>query len=51
VIVASIEAINTFVQREKDDVKEFSRLAVNATKTFEQTSRDTANASIHQYGG
>jgi hypothetical protein len=50
VIVANMEAINTFVQRKKDDVEEFSRLAVNAAKTFEQTSRDTANASIQQYG-
>ena len=47
-IVANMEAINSFIERKKDDVKEFSRLAINAAKTFEQTSRDTA--SRHQHG-
>jgi len=47
-IVANMEAMNTFIERKKDDVKEFSRLAINAAKTFEQTSRDTA--STHQHG-
>jgi len=47
-IVANMEAINSFIERKKDDVKEFSRLAINAAKTFEQTSRDTA--STHQHG-
>ncbi|MFY9872913.1 MAG: hypothetical protein WAK17_24645 [Candidatus Nitrosopolaris sp.] len=28
------------VQREKDDVKEFSRIATNTARTFENTSRD-----------
>jgi hypothetical protein len=32
----------------KDDVKEFSRMAVSTAKTFEQISRDTA--STEQYG-
>ncbi|MGC1932471.1 MAG: hypothetical protein WA667_26150 [Candidatus Nitrosopolaris sp.] len=49
-IFTNINAHKTFVQRGKDDVKEFSRMVVNAAKTFEQTSRDTANASIQQYG-
>ena len=39
---ASIDAYKTFVQREKDDVKEFSRIAANTARTFEQTSRDVA---------
>jgi hypothetical protein len=39
---ANIEAFKTFVQREKDDVKEFSRIGVNTAKTFEQTSKDVA---------
>jgi hypothetical protein len=43
-----MEAMNTFIARKKDDVKEFSRLAINVAKTFEQTSRDTA--SSQQYG-
>jgi len=33
-------AYKTFVQREKDDVKEFSRMAANTAKTFENTSRE-----------
>ncbi|MFZ0513147.1 MAG: hypothetical protein WAM14_16170 [Candidatus Nitrosopolaris sp.] len=48
-LFANINAYKAFVQREKDDVKEFSRIAANTAKTFEQTSRDTANASIQQY--
>jgi hypothetical protein len=44
---ANMEALKTIIQHRKD-VKEFSRLAVNAAKTFEQTSRDTA--STQQYG-
>ncbi len=47
---ANMGAFKTFIQRKKDDVKEFSRMAVNAAKTFEQTSSDTTNASIQQYG-
>ncbi len=39
---ANMEAFKTFVQREKDDVKEFSRIGVNTAKTFEQTSKDVA---------
>jgi len=39
---ANLEALKTIIERRKDDVKEFSRMAVNAAKTFEQTSRDIA---------
>jgi hypothetical protein len=39
-IFANIDACKTFVQREKDEVKEFSRIAVNAARTFENTSRE-----------
>jgi len=46
-IVANMEAINSLIERKKDDVKEFSRLAINAAKTFEQTSRDTASTQQH----
>src|SRR5215467_10766068 len=46
-IVANMEAINSFIERKKDDVKELSRLAINAAKTFEQTSRDTASTQQH----
>ena len=40
---ASIDAYKTFVQREKDDVKEFSRIAANTARTFESSSREFAN--------
>ena len=39
-IFANINAYKTFVQREKDNVKEFSRIAANTARTFENTSRD-----------
>jgi glutaredoxin 2 len=39
-LFANIDAYKAFVQREKDDVKEFSRIAANTARTFEQTSRD-----------
>jgi hypothetical protein len=41
-LFANINAYKAFVQREKDDVKEFSRIATNTARTFEQTSRDVA---------
>jgi hypothetical protein len=39
---ASMDAFKTFLQREKDDVKEFSRIGVNAARTFENASKDMA---------
>ena len=39
-LFANIDACKTFVQREKDDVKEFSRIAANTARTFENTSRE-----------
>ena len=36
----NIGAYKTFVQREKDDVKEFSRIAANNARTFENNSRE-----------
>jgi hypothetical protein len=41
-VFANMEALKTIIERRKDDVKEFSRMAINAAKTFEQTSRDIA---------
>jgi hypothetical protein len=41
-IFANINAYKTFIQREKDDVKEFSRIAANTARTFENTSRQFA---------
>jgi hypothetical protein len=34
-LFANIDAHKAFVQREKDDVKEFSRIAANTARTFE----------------
>ncbi|MFY9796800.1 MAG: hypothetical protein WAJ93_14015 [Candidatus Nitrosopolaris sp.] len=42
-IFANINAYKAFIQREKDDVKEFSRIAANTARTFENTSREFAN--------
>ena len=36
----NIGAYKTFVQREKDDVKEFSRMAANTARTFENNSKE-----------
>ena len=40
VIFANVDAYKTFVQHGKDDVKEFSRLATNNARMFENTSRE-----------
>ena len=39
-LFANIGAYKAFVQREKDDVKEFSRIAANNARTFENNSRE-----------
>ncbi|MGB8938524.1 MAG: hypothetical protein WCC17_25820 [Candidatus Nitrosopolaris sp.] len=39
----NINAYKTFVQHEKEDVKEFSRIASNTARTFENTSKEFAN--------
>jgi gas vesicle protein len=41
-LFANLGAYKTFVQREKDDVKEFSRIAANTARTFENNSREFA---------
>jgi hypothetical protein len=47
-IFANINAYKTFVQRGKDDVKEFSRIAANTARTFENTSRDfSKEGNVH----
>jgi hypothetical protein len=40
-IFANLEAFKTSVQNARDNAKELSRIGVNATKAFEQASRDT----------
>jgi hypothetical protein len=44
---ANMETFKTLIQREKDDIKEFSRMGFNAAKTFAQTSRDIATEQDH----
>jgi len=39
-IFGNMEAFKTSLQQAKDSAKEFSRIGVNAAKTFEQTSRN-----------
>ncbi len=39
-MIANIEAFRTFIQREKEDAKEFSRIGLNAARTFERTSKE-----------
>jgi hypothetical protein len=46
---ANIEALKTIIDHRREDVKEFSRMAVNTAKTFEQTSRNAATPSTQQY--
>ncbi|MDQ6865079.1 MAG: hypothetical protein M3044_14795 [Thermoproteota archaeon] len=41
-LFANISAYKTLAQREKDDVKEFSKMAANTARTFENTSREFA---------
>jgi hypothetical protein len=41
-LFANIGTYKAFVQREKDDVKELSRMAANTARTFENTSREFA---------
>ena len=42
-LFASIGAYKAFVQREKDDVKEFSRIDSNTARTFENNSKEFVN--------
>jgi hypothetical protein len=46
VVFANMEAFRTSIQHAKDNVKELSRIGVNAAKTFEQTSRDTTRGFV-----
>ena len=40
-VFSNLDAFKMSIQNTRDNVKEFSRIGVNAAKTFEQTSRDT----------
>lgn len=37
-IIANMDTFRTFLQREKEDAKEFSRIGVNTARTYAQTS-------------
>jgi hypothetical protein len=39
---ANLDAFKRSVQNARDNVKEFSRIGVNSSKTFEEVSRETA---------
>lgn len=43
---ANFDAYETVVQRQRDDLKELSRLATNNARTFEHTSGEAARAQI-----
>src|SRR5919197_1536913 len=45
-IFANLEAFKTSVQTARDNVKEFSRISVNSTKTLEQASRHTTTTTF-----
>ncbi|MGC2570717.1 MAG: hypothetical protein WA364_04325 [Candidatus Nitrosopolaris sp.] len=47
-IFANINACRTFIQHGKEDVKEFSRMAANTARTYEQTSRETTHTPVWQ---
>jgi hypothetical protein len=42
-LIKYYNAYKAIVQRGKDDVKEFSRIAANTARTFENTSREFVN--------
>jgi hypothetical protein len=42
--------IKTIIEHRRDDVKEFTRMAVNTAKTFELISRNAANPCRSKLG-
>src|SRR5919198_2148833 len=47
-VFSNLDAFKTSIQNTRDNLKEFSRIGVNAARAFEQTSRDTAATSTRQ---
>ena len=43
-VFSNLDAFKTSVQNTRDNLKEVSRISVNAARAFEQTSRDTTTA-------
>ena len=46
-VFSNLDAFKTCVQNTRDNLKEASRIGVNAAKTFEQTSRNTTARSVN----
>ena len=44
-VFSNLQAFKTSIQNTRDNLKEFSRIGVNAARTYEQTSRDTTTRS------
>src|SRR5919197_1346641 len=44
-VFSNLDAFKASIQNTRDNLKELSRIGVNAARTFEQTSRDTATAT------
>ncbi|MFL6326466.1 MAG: hypothetical protein ACJ71I_03180 [Nitrososphaeraceae archaeon] len=44
-VFSNLHAFKTSIQNTRDNLKEFSRIGVNAARTYEQTSRDTTAGS------
>src|ERR671938_511442 len=44
-VFSNLDAFKTSIRNTRDNLKEASRIGVNAAKTFEQTSRDTTTAA------
>jgi hypothetical protein len=44
-VFSNLDAFKTSIQNTRDNLKEFSRIGVNAARTYEQTSRDTTAGS------
>jgi hypothetical protein len=45
IVFSNLDAFKTSVQNTRDNLKEVSRIGVDAAKAFEQTSRDTTTAT------
>jgi vacuolar-type H+-ATPase subunit H len=44
-VFSNLDAFKTSIQNTRDNLKEFSRIGVNAARTYEQTSKDTTTAT------
>jgi hypothetical protein len=49
-VFSNLDAFKTCVQNTRDNLKEVSRIGVNAAKTYEQTSRDTTTSATRSAG-